>query len=96
MPTDTLTPAQVAAENGLSDPETVVRWIRRGVKVDGRVVRLAGERLGGRWRISRAAVDDFRRACNPDAVPAVSSPAATAKRYAAARDRLARELGRST
>jgi excisionase family DNA binding protein len=46
----TLTPAQVAQELSVS-ADSVVRWIKSG--------RLAGVKVGGRYRTTRAAVDAF-------------------------------------
>jgi len=45
---------------------TLLRWIMHGVPApDGRRVRLAAVRMGGKWLISRAALADFAEALTP-------------------------------
>jgi hypothetical protein len=47
------------------DRATVARWIARGLRTaDGRRVRLAAERLGGRLVVTREALDEFLAALN--------------------------------
>jgi len=49
-----------ARGTGRVHPQTVVRWIRRGVKVaGGRSVKLEAVRVGHRWMTSEAAVKRF-------------------------------------
>ena len=45
---------------------TVHRWRSPGVLIDGRRVRLAAERIAGRWYTTREALEAFRAACQPD------------------------------
>ena len=37
--------------------DTVLRWIRRGIRVNGQVMRMEGVRVGARWHVTRAAAD---------------------------------------
>ena len=60
-----LSPAQVAAAlphpaGRPTHPNTVRRWIERGVLVRGRRIVLAAERRGGRWLVRADDVDRFR------------------------------------
>jgi hypothetical protein len=49
------------------DRSTIRRWAARGLRTpDGRRVRLAAERLGGRLVVTREALDAFLAALNPD------------------------------
>ena len=49
-----------ARGSGRVHPQTVVRWIQRGVKsASGRRVRLEAVRVGYRWMTSEAAVKRF-------------------------------------
>jgi hypothetical protein len=46
--------------NGTLDPSTIFRWVTRGSRsAEGRVVKLEGVRVGGRWLTSRGAVTRF-------------------------------------
>lgn len=58
----------VPASQGKSvNPATVWRWIRKGLLAgDGRRVRLAAAKLGGRWVTSREALQRFLEALTPD------------------------------
>ncbi len=38
---------------------TIIRWITRGVRVKGQVIKLEALRLGGRWVTSTQALDRF-------------------------------------
>jgi hypothetical protein len=38
---------------------TFSRWCRLGVTVNGRVVKLAGRRVGARWVVSDRAISSF-------------------------------------
>jgi hypothetical protein len=43
------------------------RWVRRGILApDGRRVRLAAERLGGRLVVTRGSLEAFLAALNPN------------------------------
>ncbi len=44
---------------------TLLRWILKGVLLDGKRVRLAAVRRGGRWFVTDEALDDFQRATTP-------------------------------
>jgi Protein of unknown function (DUF1580) len=57
----------------------VLRWILRGAKdPQGRYVRLAAARVGGKWITSREALQRFSESLTPQldqpAVPAVRTP----------------------
>ena len=67
------TPTQVAKMFG-THANTVVRWILKGVVVmrgrnARRTVRLAGRKVGGRWKISQYALDEFDRTINGQSDP---------------------------
>ena len=60
----------ILAEQGIPVSEdTVLNWIRRGIRVKEKsrtkVIRLDGKRIGGRWFIPREALDQFLRAIAP-------------------------------
>lgn len=63
MSNDRLTVAAVAEEIGVS-PSTVIRWIRKGVSINGRLIRLAAERVGGRRYVMGEMLEAFMSACN--------------------------------
>lgn len=42
-----------------TNASTIIRHITRGVKVRGVVVRLEGQRMGGRWTTTAEAVERF-------------------------------------
>jgi hypothetical protein len=49
------------------NPSTLFRWIHDGVKLaGGRIVRLEGIRLGGRWLTSLEALQRFAEAQTPE------------------------------
>jgi hypothetical protein len=43
----------------------VLRWITKGVEVEGRRIRLEALRCGGRWCTSHAAIERFLHAQTP-------------------------------
>jgi hypothetical protein len=58
---------------------TILRWIVKGAKApDGTIVRLEGQRLGGRWLTSREALQRFSDRLTPrldaNAQPAPRGP----------------------
>lgn len=57
-----------AAEAEGVDPETIRRWIETGVLVAGHRVKLDGGKVGGRYRVSKEALEAFKAACNPTRV----------------------------
>ncbi|MES2208564.1 MAG: helix-turn-helix domain-containing protein [Chloroflexota bacterium] len=59
---------------------TVENWIRAGVVVAGRRVKLAAVRVGGRYTVPRAALAAFVAACNPDTAAPVETPGEAATR----------------
>jgi hypothetical protein len=65
--------------NSTTDPSTVFRWITRGSKAGGRVVRLEAARIGAKWYTSRGAITRFSIALTPTADPSVSSAAPNPK-----------------
>lgn len=72
---------------------TVRNWIRRGVVMNGVVVKLRAERIGWSYRIRRTAWEEFWRALNPDDV---QTPADARERRRAQREaerRLDERLG---
>lgn len=46
---------------------TVFRWITAGMRnrATGRTVKLSAVRVGGRWMVSKDALEQFFEACNP-------------------------------
>lgn len=85
--------AQVAVELGVN-PATVAAWVREGVTIGGRRVFLAAERLGGLWWTTPAAVEDFRRACNPAPASAAGPTGGRDRdRRAAAKRAVHRKIG---
>ena len=58
---------------GRIHPQTVVRWIQRGVKAaSGRRVKLEAVRVGYRWMTSEAAVKRFLTSATESETPAPS------------------------
>lgn len=61
QPAELVKISEIATEYRVA-PDTVLRWVRRGLKIDGEIVRLEGVRIGGRWYVTRqAAVTWWRR-----------------------------------
>jgi hypothetical protein len=60
-----LSPSAAAALVGDPDPSTIIRWVLRGVKHHGIVIRLAATKCGGRWRVKREDLAVFIAAINP-------------------------------
>jgi hypothetical protein len=71
---------------------TVFRWITAGVAIGSNIVKLHAQRVGGLWSISREMWELFVKETNPEAPTLPDSPAAEARRIAAARKRLAELL----
>jgi len=65
---------------------TVERWVRQGVKLHGRTVKLEAVQVGVRWTTSREAVARFLAALQPpaDPPPPVASPAVRKRKAAKA------------
>lgn len=61
-----LTPLEIGESYGV-EKGTVINWIRRGVKIAGQRVKLDALRIGSRYRITPAALDEFLRQCSPSA-----------------------------
>jgi len=80
---DNLTIAEVAVATA-HKRGAVQRWIKQGVQANGRTVKLSAERIGGRFTVARAALDAFKRACNPDREPLPETPDARQHRADAA------------
>jgi excisionase family DNA binding protein len=59
-----LTPQEVARRLRVHQ-DTVHAWMKDGVTVAGRVVKLGATRVGWRWRITEDELRAFLRACNP-------------------------------
>jgi hypothetical protein len=68
--------ADLAARTGFHR-DTVYAWISRGVEVNGRVVKLRAERLGGSLIVRRRDWRAFRAACNPGSGKAPARPRAS-------------------
>ena len=60
-----LTTREVAERCRVST-KTVCSWIKPGVMKNGVLVHLSGEMIGGHYRVSEAALAEFRRLCNPE------------------------------
>jgi|GEM_PF-5016833 len=73
------TVGQLAKRLSVSKP-TVWNWIKNGVTIDGRKVRLNAKRFGWKWFISPEAWAQFERDCNPEYQPIPETPAQTARR----------------
>lgn len=81
--------------SGRVNAATAYRWGTKGVKLpDGRVVKLAVARCGGRFLTTREAVSRFLRetttAVCPQGAPALRSPAARTRASRAAEQELVR------
>jgi excisionase family DNA binding protein len=59
-----LTPLEIARRLRVHQ-DTVHAWIKNGVPVAGRVVKLGAVRVGWRWRITEDELRAFVAACNP-------------------------------
>ena len=83
---------RIAARVGVS-VDSVIRWIRFGVSVDGRVVRLAATRPGRHFRLTWADYLRFQEAKGEklaDVIPDSAQSAERARRGQAALDELRR------
>jgi len=57
------------AEYCAVDPDTVrENWIKTGIEIEGRLVKLVAIRVGGNWRIERRSLVEFLQGCNPGVV----------------------------
>lgn len=61
-------------------PDTVLRWIRRGIRIDGQVMRMEGVRIGTRWHVTRTAADLWWKKLNGHI--AIVEPAREARKQA--------------
>lgn len=75
---------------------TVRNWIRVGVVVGDRRVRLRATRLGGQWEVTSASWEQFQKDINPGATELPESPAAAGKRMATEQRRLRELIGGAT
>lgn len=74
---------------------TVERWVRQGVKLHGRTVKLEAVQVGVRWTTSREAVGRFVAELQPkECVNTVTSPARLKREAARAKVELERILAR--
>lgn len=87
-----LTPEE-AGERCRVSAEAVRHWIRSGVTILGRRVKLAAVRVGNNYRIDPDALQRFIEACNAGAPAAPLSEAKGAARRKAAQESLAKEIG---
>lgn len=92
---DRLTAGEVAALTGKA-AKSVRRWMRAGVAVGGRRVRLASVKVGGSRVTCGAWLAAFLDALNPGGAgaPPVPTPAERRRRGERARAELARLIGR--
>jgi hypothetical protein len=93
-PADRLTVDAVADRLGVSE-KSVRRWMRAGLSVGGRVVRLASLKIGHSRVTSESWLEAFLAAQNPrtDSAP-VRSPAEARRASRKARRELAAIIGR--
>jgi hypothetical protein len=91
-PNDVLLTPAVIAQRYRVTTSCVYRWMSDGVWIEGRNVRLAFIRVGGRRYATQAALDQFQRDCNPEPVPAPEPPPAAAARGRATKKALARRV----
>jgi hypothetical protein len=75
-------------------PVTVWRWVRHGLLIEGKRVKLLARRVGGRWMVSREAWEAFDRDCNPGAGPLPESPTKLRRRLAAEKAAALKLIGR--
>jgi excisionase family DNA binding protein len=88
-----LTPEEAAARCRVS-AEAIRHWIRSGITIGGRRVKLVAVRMGIAYRIDPAALDAFAAACSPDLATEVpGNPAKGAARRKAASEAVAKEIG---
>ncbi len=52
--------------------QTVKKWITNGVLVDGRLLKLQGERIGRYYYTTQERLAEFRAACNGGEPPSVA------------------------
>lgn len=91
LPERCLTVAQVAARAGVGR-NTVCEWIRRGVLVAGRRVKLQAVRLGGSWRVAEEWWARFIAEQNGGARVELAEQQTRRRRAAEEAQRRAREL----
>ena len=70
--------------------DTIYLWIAKGVLVAGGTVKLRAVRVGGSWRVTPEAWEEFLAACNPGEPP---SPVEDRKAAAASARRMRKRLG---
>lgn len=63
QPVELIKISEIATEYRVN-PDTVLRWVRRGLKIDGKIVRLEGVRIGGRWFVTRQSALTWWRRLN--------------------------------
>jgi hypothetical protein len=86
-----LKPAEIAQRCRVTT-SCVYRWMSDGVWIEGRNVRLAFIRVGGRRYATQAALDQFQRDCNPQPVPIPEGPAEIPRRGRTSSKAPARQL----
>ncbi len=72
--------------------ETVCQWIGRGVRVQGRRVKLAAFRAGRRYKVTEAGLEAFLAACAGQSEPVQRVTHARASRDALAAQERARRV----
>ncbi len=86
-----LTTGQVATRCGCRH-ETVVQWISRGVRVQGRRVKLTAFRAGRRYKVTEAGLEAFLAACAGQSEPVQRVTHARASKEALAAQERARRV----
>ena len=73
-------------------PATITRWILQGVTgMDGTVIRLRAHRLGGKWLITEADLQEFMPALGSQSnAPEIRTPAVRTRASNSAADQLER------
>jgi hypothetical protein len=62
-------------DNEHANASTVFRWIVKGVRVGGKLIKLEAVRLGATWRTSQEAVARFSARLTEASLPAAAPPA---------------------
>ncbi len=89
---DVETLAQLAKRIG-KNRVTVWQWVKSGVLIGSRRVKLAAVRIGAQWVVDRESYEQFVKDCNPKQPALPESPAAEARRLKADQLRARRLIG---
>lgn len=80
-----MTIKEVAAETGRGRG-AVQKWIHSGVWIEGRAVKLAARRIGGRYQVTREALEAFIAGCNPGSPSVLETTPAREQRLRAGKE----------